>query len=137
MVISANPELTALEVISVLQRTAAKDLNIDPYPRTPPASFDPNPDWDISPAAFFSDPAFQNIGGPDGTWSPWFGHGRVDAQAAVARESLSGVVHVPEGDLPQFVPALGAAWLGQQRLSKIASGEADTALAAAGRAPRT
>src|SRR5262249_25297665 len=26
---------------------------------------------------------FQNINEPDGTWSPWFGHGKVDAAAAV------------------------------------------------------
>lgn len=62
---------------------------------------------------------------------------RYETMARVARESLSGVVHVPDGDLPQFVPALGAAWLGQQRLTKIADGEASAALAAGGRAPRT
>ena len=32
----------------------------------------------------FANGAFQDINSPDGTWSPWFGHGRVDAQAAVA-----------------------------------------------------
>jgi subtilisin-like proprotein convertase family protein len=84
LVISANPELTALEVIGVLKRTAAKDLDTDPYPRTPPADFNPDTSWDISPAAPFASGAFQNINSPDGTWSPWFGHGRVDAQAAVA-----------------------------------------------------
>jgi subtilisin-like proprotein convertase family protein/subtilisin family serine protease len=84
LVISANPALTAAEVIGVLQRTAAKDLNVNAYPRTPPASFDTNPVWDISPAGPFSSPAFQNVNSPDGSWSPWFGHGRVDAQAAVA-----------------------------------------------------
>jgi len=55
------------------------------YPRTPPASYDPTPTWDVSPIAPFQSGAFQDIGHPDGTWSPWFGHGRVDAQAAVAR----------------------------------------------------
>ena len=84
LVISANPQLTALEVLSVLRRTAAKDLDMTAYPRTPAASFDPNPTWDISPAGPFSNGAFQNIGSPDGTWSPWFGHGCIDAQAAVA-----------------------------------------------------
>ncbi|MDX1984888.1 MAG: proprotein convertase P-domain-containing protein [Bryobacteraceae bacterium] len=88
LVISANPDLTALEVISILKRTASKDLDFTPYPKTPPASFDPNPTWDVSPIAPFDSGAFQNINSPDGTWSPWFGHGRVDAQAAVA-EALS------------------------------------------------
>jgi subtilisin-like proprotein convertase family protein len=84
LVISANPDLTALEVISILKRTASKNLDFTPYPRTPPASFDPNPTWDVSPIAPFSAGAFQNINDPDGTWSPWFGHGKVDAAAAVA-----------------------------------------------------
>jgi len=84
LVISANPQLTALEVVSVLQRTASKDLDATAYARTPAASFDQNPTWDISPAAPFASGAFQNTGHPDGTWSPWFGHGRVDAIAAVA-----------------------------------------------------
>jgi activator of 2-hydroxyglutaryl-CoA dehydratase len=60
---------------------------------------------------------------------------RFATMARVARESLSGAVHVPEGDLPQYIPALGAAWLGQQRLAKIASGEAGPALASGVRAP--
>jgi subtilisin-like proprotein convertase family protein len=84
LVISANPELTALEVIGVLKQTAAKDLDTVPYPRTPPANFDLDTSWDISPAGPFASGAFQNINSPDGTWSPWFGHGRIDAQAAVA-----------------------------------------------------
>jgi subtilisin-like proprotein convertase family protein len=84
LVISANPALTALEVIGILKQTAAKDLDSNPYPRTAPTSFDPDTSWDISPAGPFASGAFQNIGGTDGTWSPWFGHGRVDAQAAVA-----------------------------------------------------
>jgi subtilisin-like proprotein convertase family protein len=83
LVISANPNLTALEVISTLQRTAAKDLNMTAYPRTPPASYDPTPTWDVCPVAPWANGAFQNINHPDGTWSPWFGHGRVDAAAAV------------------------------------------------------
>lgn len=49
---------------------------------------------------------------------------RYETMARVARESLSGHVNVPDGDLPQYVTALGAAWLGQQRLAKIANGVA-------------
>lgn len=90
LVISANPALTALEVISILKSTAAKDLNMQPYPRTPAANYDPNPIWDVSPIAPFNSGAFQNVGGTDGTWSPWFGHGRVDADAAVAEAVRRG-----------------------------------------------
>jgi subtilisin family serine protease len=88
LVISANPDLTALEVVSLLKRTAAKDLSMDGYPRTPPAIFDPDTSWDISPISPFNSGEFQHIDSPDGTWSPWFGHGKVDAEAAVA-EALS------------------------------------------------
>jgi subtilisin-like proprotein convertase family protein/subtilisin family serine protease len=88
LAISANPDLTAFEVVSLLKQTASKDLNLDGYPRTPPANFDPNPVWDVSPVAPFNSGNFQNNGDPDGTWSPWFGHGRVDAANAVA-EALS------------------------------------------------
>ena len=83
LVVSANPELDAAEVIAILKRTASKDLDMTGYPRTPPASFDPNPAWDVSPIAPFGSGAFQDIGSADGTWSPWFGHGRVDALDAV------------------------------------------------------
>ncbi|MEA1976394.1 MAG: proprotein convertase P-domain-containing protein [Chloroflexota bacterium] len=84
MTISANPGLTALEVISILQQTAAKDLDFQGYPQTPPAVFDPDTNWDISPIAPFDSGEFVDNGDAEGTWSPWFGHGRVDATAAVA-----------------------------------------------------
>jgi subtilisin-like proprotein convertase family protein/subtilisin family serine protease len=84
LVISANPQLSALEVISVLKRTASKDLRFDAYPRTPPATFNADVSWDVSPVAPFDGGAFGDVGAPEGTWSPWFGHGRVDAPAAVA-----------------------------------------------------
>ncbi|MGA6925092.1 MAG: S8 family serine peptidase [Desulfosarcina sp.] len=84
LVISANPGLSALEVISILQQTAAKDLNLEGYARTPAANFDPEPRWDVSPVAPFDTGDFVDVDHGDGTWSPWFGHGRVDAEAAVA-----------------------------------------------------
>lgn len=84
LVISANPNLNAVEVISVLQKTAKKELNMTVYPKTPPASFDPNPTWDISPVAPFIAGSFSDTGHPDGSWSGWFGFGKVDAAAAVA-----------------------------------------------------
>ena len=84
LVISANPALSASEIAALLKRTASKDLDFSGYPRTPPAVYDPNPDWDVSPIAPFDDGAFRDIGAEEGSWSPWFGHGRVDAYAAVA-----------------------------------------------------
>lgn len=88
LVVSANPELTALDVISILKQTASKDLSMDGYPRTPPASFDPDPSWDVSPVAPFNRGDFKDGGDPDGTWSPWFGYGRVNAPSAVAEAIL-------------------------------------------------
>jgi subtilisin-like proprotein convertase family protein len=84
LTISANPNLSALEVISILKQTASKDLDFSPYPRTPPASFDPDTSWDVSPIAPFDSGEFVDNGDAEGTWSPWFGHGRIDAEAAVA-----------------------------------------------------
>lgn len=84
LVISANPGLTALEVASILRRTASKNLDMTGYPRTPAMIDDPNPTWDVSPIAPFDRGDFSNIGSEDGTWSPWFGHGKVDALEAVS-----------------------------------------------------
>nr|WP_295929486.1 S8 family serine peptidase [uncultured Dyadobacter sp.] len=96
LVISANPNLTAAEVISILKQTASKDLNFSDYAKTPPASFDVNTSWDISPVAPFSNGAFTNTGSADGTWSPWFGFGKVDAFKAVQRAigSIVGTLSV-------------------------------------------
>lgn len=92
LTISANPNLTAAQVISILKQTASKDLSFEGYPRTPPASFDPSPTWDVSPVTPFAQGEFSDNGLPEGTWSPWFGHGRVDAASAVAeaRSRLQG-----------------------------------------------
>ncbi len=84
LVISANPGLTALEVISILQHTGSKDLNMTGYQKTPPASYDPDTSWDVSPVAPFDTGDFKDINHTDGTWSPWFGFGKVDAAVAVA-----------------------------------------------------
>ena len=85
LIISANPTLTAAEVISILKQTASKDLNFTGYSRTPPASFDLNTSWDISPVSPHNTGAFNNIGSTDGTWSPWFGFGKIDAFEAVKK----------------------------------------------------
>ncbi|MCY7951411.1 S8 family serine peptidase [Bacillus inaquosorum] len=84
LVISANSDLKGLEVITILNRTASKNLNMKGYPKTPPsASYDPNPTWDVSPVAPFEKGDFLDLNDPNGTWSPWFGFGKVDAKAAV------------------------------------------------------
>jgi predicted CoA-substrate-specific enzyme activase len=44
---------------------------------------------------------------------------RFDMMARVVRDELKTDVNVPPGDLVQFVPALGAAVLGQRRLQKL------------------
>jgi subtilisin-like proprotein convertase family protein/subtilisin family serine protease len=84
LVISANPELSALETISILKQTASKDLNFEGYPRSRPIPEDMNPSWDVSPIPPFDNGGFMDKGYPEGTWSPWFGHGKVDAAKAVA-----------------------------------------------------
>jgi len=88
LVIAANPSLTASEVISILKQTASKDLNLEGYPKTPPSSFDRDTSWDVSPVQPFENGAFIDTGAEEGTWSPWFGHGKVDALEAV-KEALS------------------------------------------------
>jgi subtilisin-like proprotein convertase family protein/subtilisin family serine protease len=112
LVISANPDLTALDVVSILKQTASKDLSMDGYPRTPTATYDSNTAWDVSPVAPFNAGAFNNTGETDGTWSPWFGHGRVDAARAVEealrrrnvateetlRQSSSPALNIPDND---------------------------------------
>ncbi len=95
LTISANPNLSAFEVISILKETASKDLVFAGYPRTPPANFDSDTRWDVSPVAPFNTGDFFDNGDVEGSWSPWFGFGRVDAKAAVARV-LGG--SAPDGD---------------------------------------
>ena len=96
LVVSANPDLSALEVVSILKRTASKDLDLLGYPPTPSASFDTDTSWDISPVAPFDVGDFGDSGDENGTWSPWFGHGCVDAREAVAEALRRGD---PRGDL--------------------------------------
>ncbi len=103
LVISANPLLTAADVGSILRRSAAKDLDMTVYARTPPASFDATPNWDISPVAPFAVGQFSDVQSSDGTWSPWFGFGKVDAQAAVAAALAGAAPPVPPPGAPSGV----------------------------------
>jgi len=50
---------------------------------------------------------------------------RFERMAEVVREALGAEVNVPPVDLVQFVPALGAALLGQRRLQKLRAAGAD------------
>lgn len=81
--ISANPQLSSSDVVSILKQTAFKDLSTQEYSRTPDANYDLDTSWDISPVAPFNTGDFIDRSDAEGTWSPWFGHGRVDAEAAV------------------------------------------------------
>ena len=80
LVISANHDLHASDVRDVLLQTASRDLDFTGYPKTPPAKYDPEPSWDVSPIQPFDSGTFD-----EDDWSPWFGHGKVDAEAAVRR----------------------------------------------------
>ncbi len=113
LVISANPDLSALEVASILKETASKDLSLEGYPRTEPAAYDLDTSWDVSPIPPFNRGEFVELGLPEGTWSPWFGHGRVDAAKAVAealrrrgetgqkafRQASTPNLAIPDGDV--------------------------------------
>ena len=92
LVISANPALSGRQVSDLLRETASKDLNFSPYPRTPPANYDPDTSWDVSPAPPFDQGDFQEgDNDPLGSWSPWFGYGKADAFTAVsAARAASG-----------------------------------------------
>ncbi len=107
LIISANPELTALEIADILKSTASKDLDTTPYSKTPPASYDTDTSWDVSPAPPFDDPSFQDINSDQGTWSPWFGYGRVDAFKAVEQAKEAGnpirEIRIVQDD-PQEIP---------------------------------
>lgn len=98
LVLSANPDLSALEVVSILQKTANKDLNLAVYPKSLPTTNDPSPSWDVSPVAPFTTGDFIDIGHTDGTWSGWFGFGKVDAYTAVA-EALRTLRTDPDSDV--------------------------------------
>jgi subtilisin family serine protease len=81
LVRSANPSLTSTEVVSLLRRTADRELDTTGYPKSSRTS-DPDPEWDISPVPPFDSGRFV-AGHSDGPWSPWFGFGKVNARKAV------------------------------------------------------
>ncbi|HET7226589.1 MAG TPA: acyl-CoA dehydratase activase [Candidatus Eisenbacteria bacterium] len=60
---------------------------------------------------------------------------RFSTMVDVIRRELKSEVNVPEGDLVQFIPAYGAAYLGQRRLQRLAAAGSETALAERSGAP--
>lgn len=93
LTLSANPQLNACELASILRHTAAKDLDCTPYAEHRyPAPGTAAGEVTDSPLAAFRNGVF-NAGG----WSPWFGYGLVDAEKAIRmaqdpdRHQLSGV----------------------------------------------
>lgn len=53
---------------------------------------------------------------------------RFPAMRDVARRHIGEAIHIPPGDLAQFVPALGAALLGRRRLEILAGAPAAQSL---------
>jgi subtilisin family serine protease len=81
LVRSVNPQLTSPQIVSVLKRTADKEFDMSGYePCSRPT--DPLPNWDVSPVPPYHHGDFSEIY-EDGTWSPWFGFGKVNARRAV------------------------------------------------------
>ena len=79
---SVNPHLTSSEIVSILKRTADKEFDMNGYlPCHRPD--DPHPGWDVSPIPPYHVGDF-SCAFEDGTWSPWFGFGKVNARRAVA-----------------------------------------------------
>ena len=84
LTISANIDLSAFEVVTILRQTAERDsVDLAPYP---PINCLPPNTSDVSPVEPFADGAFKDDKRhPDAQWSPWLGHGRVDALRAVEK----------------------------------------------------
>jgi subtilisin family serine protease len=95
LVVSAYPALTARQVISILQSTATRDLDLTPYPRSQFPDCGTG-DFDVSPVPPFDDGAFKDVGRPDGTRSPWFGFGCVNGGRAVAEAALRRQASIAE-----------------------------------------
>lgn len=86
LTLSANTQLNACELAGILRHTAAKDLDLTPYAehRYPTLDFATGEVTD-SPVEAFRSGEFN-----DGGWSPWFGHGLVNAEKAVCLAQGSG-----------------------------------------------
>ncbi|WP_421608478.1 S8 family serine peptidase [Bradyrhizobium ottawaense] len=74
LVLSANPDLSAEQIRSILVQTSSRDVDVEGVERYLPEL---RP-WEISPQPPYNSGEFDQSG-----WSPWFGFGKVDASAAV------------------------------------------------------
>ncbi|MGK7395369.1 MAG: S8 family serine peptidase [Candidatus Cyclobacteriaceae bacterium M3_2C_046] len=109
LVLTANPGLSGFEVINILKRTASRNLNMEGYPPTPPAAFNQDTSWDVSPVPPFDAGAFQDTGSENGSWSPWFGYGKADAYASVTaalkmENKTSGIKIIKESNQVLEIP---------------------------------
>lgn len=88
LTLSANPQLNACELAGILRRTAARDLDCSPYAehRYPAPGYPAGEVIDL-PLAPFRNGEFNSHG-----WSPWFGHGLVDAEQAVITALAMGIL---------------------------------------------
>lgn len=73
LVKSANPSLTAFEIIDIIKQTCDKDMNLEPYPESKVI---------IDGEAYSTLPAYPGEFDENG-WSAWFGYGKVNAYRAV------------------------------------------------------
>lgn len=79
LTLSANSQLNACELAGILRQTAARDLDCRPYAEHRyPAPDSPTGEVTDLPLVPFRNGEFNSCG-----WSPWFGHGLVDAEQAV------------------------------------------------------
>lgn len=95
LVLSANPTLTAVEVASILCQTADKNLVMRPYKASGVPGDEPDAHWDVSPIPPFNHGRFVPIHHPDGTWSGWFGFGKVNALRAVTEAQRRAAIQEP------------------------------------------
>lgn len=88
LTLSANPQLNASELASILRQTAAKDLDSTPYAEHRYSVLNSG----VSEISDLPLEAFRNGAFDDRGWSPWFGYGLADAVKAVCvAQGLRGI----------------------------------------------
>jgi hypothetical protein len=95
LVLSANRDLKARDVVRILRSTADHDeqgFDMTPYDKCGLPGDEPDADWDVSPVRPFHKGGFSRKL-PDGPWSPWFGFGKVNALKAVCEAKRRRAAH--------------------------------------------